>query len=150
MSYHFHAQLLAYLATKLYLVVPNLMAEERTVSCFMKLNTRDHSCQKTDTLVFMTQIKQHEQRIENLRTGTTTDGLTVWFRDLSDLVQLTTVANQSGGLHGVTCIVLHTRLVMPQNDTEVEIESVGTQDRNESDLWDERDEDELNDIVLGE
>ncbi|KAG9076086.1 hypothetical protein FRC06_009715, partial [Ceratobasidium sp. 370] len=64
LSRHPHAQIIAYLAIKLFSVVPNSMAEEQTVSCFTKLNSPDRARQKTSTLLFMTQIKQHEQRIE--------------------------------------------------------------------------------------
>ncbi|KAG9097461.1 hypothetical protein FS749_006218 [Ceratobasidium sp. UAMH 11750] len=46
LSRHPHAQILTYLAIKLFSVVPNLMAKERTVSCFTKLNSPDRARQK--------------------------------------------------------------------------------------------------------
>lgn len=66
MSRHFDAQVLAYIAIKLYSIVPNSMAEEQTVSNFTKLNSSDRGRQKTSTLVFMTQIKQHQQRLRKV------------------------------------------------------------------------------------
>jgi hypothetical protein len=59
LSRHADAQILAYLAIKLYSIVPNSMAEERTVSTFTKLSTADPGRQKTSSLVYMTQVKQH-------------------------------------------------------------------------------------------
>ncbi|KAG8697572.1 hypothetical protein FRC09_007774 [Ceratobasidium sp. 395] len=54
---HPDANLLAPVAVKLFSVVPNSMAEERTVSCFTKLNSKDRSSQKVSTLVHMTRIR---------------------------------------------------------------------------------------------
>ncbi|KAF8602259.1 hypothetical protein BDV93DRAFT_444591 [Ceratobasidium sp. AG-I] len=50
---------LAPVAVKLFSLVSNSMAEERTVSCFTKLNSSDRSRQKVSTLVHMTRIRQH-------------------------------------------------------------------------------------------
>ena len=47
------------LGLKLYSLVPNLMAEEHTVSNFMKINTANQARQKASTIVNMTKIKQH-------------------------------------------------------------------------------------------
>ena len=52
------------LGLKLYSLVPNLMAEERTVSNFMKINTANQARQKASTIVNMTKIKQHICRSE--------------------------------------------------------------------------------------
>ncbi|QRV83798.1 hypothetical protein RhiJN_11814 [Ceratobasidium sp. AG-Ba] len=78
LSRHFDACVLSYLAIKLYSIVPNSMAEERTVSNFTKLNSPDRGRQKASTIVFMTQIKQDEHRDE-ISTRPT-----VRFRDLSE------------------------------------------------------------------
>jgi hypothetical protein len=50
------------LGVKLYSVVPNSMAEERTVSIFIKLNSAEHAAQKADTIVNITKVKQHLRR----------------------------------------------------------------------------------------
>ncbi|KAF8597429.1 hypothetical protein BDV93DRAFT_513341 [Ceratobasidium sp. AG-I] len=55
---HPDACFIAPIAEKMLSVVPNSMAEERTVSCFSKLNSKDRSCQKVSTLVHMTRIRQ--------------------------------------------------------------------------------------------
>lgn len=60
---HSDAHILAYLAIKFYSIVPYSMAEERTVLNFTKLNAPDRGRQKTSTLVAMTQVRQHEQRL---------------------------------------------------------------------------------------
>ncbi|KAG8779902.1 hypothetical protein FRC12_023728 [Ceratobasidium sp. 428] len=56
---HPDACFLAPVAVKLFSLVPNSMAEERTVSCISRMNTKDCSCQKISTLIQMTQIRQH-------------------------------------------------------------------------------------------
>ena len=50
------------LGVKLYSVVPNSMAEERTVSTFTKLNSAERAAQKADTIVNITKVKQHLRR----------------------------------------------------------------------------------------
>ncbi|KEP46427.1 hypothetical protein V565_199460 [Rhizoctonia solani 123E] len=85
LSRHYDAQILALLGIKLYSVVPNSMAEERTVSNFTKLNAPDRGRQKASTLVHMTQIRQHAQREEN--QGSPAVAPTVRFRDMSDLLK---------------------------------------------------------------
>jgi hypothetical protein len=62
LSRHADAAVLAYVALKLLSIVPNSMAEERTVSNFTKLNSPDRAKQKVATIVYMTQIRQHELR----------------------------------------------------------------------------------------
>ena len=62
---HKDAQILAYLAIKLFSIVPNSMAEERTVSAFTKINSSDRGCQTAETVVSMTRVLQHEQRKVN-------------------------------------------------------------------------------------
>ncbi|KAB5589446.1 hypothetical protein CTheo_7114 [Ceratobasidium theobromae] len=86
-SRHSDAQIIGYLARKLFSVVPNSMAEERTVSNFTKLNAPDRGRQKASTLVYMTQIKQHEQRLENAMGAKSKVAPTVRFCDLSEFVQ---------------------------------------------------------------
>lgn len=54
-----HCFVLQILRLKLYLLVPNLMADEHMVSNFMKINMADWACQKASTIVNMTKIKQH-------------------------------------------------------------------------------------------
>ncbi|KAG8706755.1 hypothetical protein FRC09_002240 [Ceratobasidium sp. 395] len=56
---HPDACFLAPVAVKLFSLIPNSMAEERTVSCISRMNTKDRSCQKISTLIQMTQIRQH-------------------------------------------------------------------------------------------
>ncbi|KDQ16586.1 hypothetical protein BOTBODRAFT_107033 [Botryobasidium botryosum FD-172 SS1] len=56
------ASILALLAIKLFSLVPNSMAEERTVSTFTRLNTKARACQKASTIVQMTRIQQHYKR----------------------------------------------------------------------------------------
>ncbi|KAF8595919.1 hypothetical protein BDV93DRAFT_514577 [Ceratobasidium sp. AG-I] len=82
---HADAQIIAFLAIKLYSVVPNSMAEERTVSNFTKLNSTDRGRQKTSTLVYMTQVRQHHQRLLNPTKQAIAP--TVRFRDLLDTVE---------------------------------------------------------------
>ncbi|KAG8735810.1 hypothetical protein FRC10_010148 [Ceratobasidium sp. 414] len=60
------------------------MAEEQTVSNFTKLNSPDWGRQKASTLVYMTQIKQHEQHLKNDSTARRPVP-TVRFRDLSNI-----------------------------------------------------------------
>jgi hypothetical protein len=50
------------LGVKLYSVVPNSMAEERTVSIFTKLNSAERAAQKADMIVNITKVKQHLRR----------------------------------------------------------------------------------------
>ena len=47
------------LGVKLYSVVPNSMAEEHTVSTFIKVNAAEPAAQKADTIVNITKVKQH-------------------------------------------------------------------------------------------
>lgn len=49
------------LGVKLYSVVPNSMAEERTVFTFTKLNSAERAAQKADTIVNIAKVKQHNQ-----------------------------------------------------------------------------------------
>ena len=54
-----HHSVLQILGLKPCSLVPNLMADECTVSNFMKINTADQAHQKASTIVNMTKIKQH-------------------------------------------------------------------------------------------
>ncbi|KAG9094908.1 hypothetical protein FS749_011541 [Ceratobasidium sp. UAMH 11750] len=148
LSRHPHAQILAYLAIKLFSVVPNSMAEERTVSCFTKLNSPDRARQKTSTLLFMTQIKQHEQRIENTRTGRISIAPTVRFRSLSDILQPTT---SSDALREATRNALQAGSGPSQADAEVVPEDPTlSHDGGKVDPWDEEEGDgEAGGVTLG-
>ena len=53
---------LQHLAVKLFSIVPNSMADERTVSVFTWLNSRLRSAQSVGTLVEQTQIRQWHRR----------------------------------------------------------------------------------------
>ncbi|KAG9118543.1 hypothetical protein FRC07_006894 [Ceratobasidium sp. 392] len=93
------ARVLAWLAIKLFSIVPNSMAEERTISAFTKLNSPDRGRQKAQTVVSMTQVLQQERR---KRSGTLRLPLTT-FRDIPDLVSATDrpvvqMESDSGGL----------------------------------------------------
>lgn len=44
-------------AVKLFSIVPNSMAEERTVSAFMKFNSADRGKQDASTVIIMTQLE---------------------------------------------------------------------------------------------
>ncbi|CAE6442050.1 unnamed protein product [Rhizoctonia solani] len=99
LSRHADAAVLAYVALKLLSIVPNSMAEERTVLNFTKLNRPDRAKQKVATIVYMTQIRQHELRELNKDNPPPT-APTVRFRDLSDHVKASvgsvpTVVSQS-------------------------------------------------------
>ncbi|KAG8730616.1 hypothetical protein FRC10_002557 [Ceratobasidium sp. 414] len=86
LSRHFDAFVLSYLAIKQYSVIPNWMAEERTVSNFTKLNSSDRGRQKASTIVYMTQIKYHKQRrLKNASSSYVEP--TIRFRDLSNLLK---------------------------------------------------------------
>ncbi|KAF8592947.1 hypothetical protein BDV93DRAFT_612399 [Ceratobasidium sp. AG-I] len=82
---HVDACILAYIAIKLFSIVPNSMAEERAVSNFTQLNTACRSRQNPRTIVQMTQIKQHHQRAKN--ESKTTVAPTVRFRDMSSTLK---------------------------------------------------------------
>ncbi|KAK6987730.1 DUF659 family protein [Favolaschia claudopus] len=56
------ASILAFIAIKILSILPNSMAEERTVSRFTRLNSVDRSRQDASTLVAMTKIYQHIRR----------------------------------------------------------------------------------------
>ncbi|KAJ7270344.1 hypothetical protein C8J57DRAFT_1605306 [Mycena rebaudengoi] len=56
------AAVLAFLAIKIFSVLPNSMPEEQTVSRFMRLDTKDRASQDASTIVNMTKIYQHHRR----------------------------------------------------------------------------------------
>ncbi|KEP46915.1 DUF659 family protein [Rhizoctonia solani 123E] len=58
------ADLLAMVGCLLASIVPNSMAEERTMSTITKLNSPDRSSQKVSTLIDMATIRQHYKREE--------------------------------------------------------------------------------------
>ncbi|KAG8785226.1 hypothetical protein FRC12_017838 [Ceratobasidium sp. 428] len=140
MSRHYHAQILARLALKLYSVVPNSMAEERTVSVFTKMNSKDRARQKTSTLVQMTQIKQHEQRAENLRKGVCPIAPTVRFRDMSDMLQSTRDSDTARALVDAARHAVQGESTDNQEDTNSPSVIVG-RDEETIDPWDEEDSD---------
>ncbi|KAJ6557854.1 hypothetical protein B0H19DRAFT_1261441 [Mycena capillaripes] len=57
------ASVLTFVAIKIFLILPNSMAEERTVSRFTQNNTVDCASQDASTIVAMTKIYQHNQRV---------------------------------------------------------------------------------------
>ncbi|KAJ7440035.1 hypothetical protein FB451DRAFT_1191822 [Mycena latifolia] len=56
------ASILAFVALKVYSILPNSMPEERTVSRFTRMNTNDRASQDASTIVGMTKIYQHNRR----------------------------------------------------------------------------------------
>ncbi|KAF8294136.1 hypothetical protein DL93DRAFT_857395 [Clavulina sp. PMI_390] len=77
------ASLIALVVHKLHSVVPNSMAEERTVSRFTKTNSPSRAGQKASTLVGMTKIQQAIHRREAKAKGFTAKAPVVRFCDLS-------------------------------------------------------------------
>ena len=59
------AELLAHLGVVLASIVPNSMAEERSMSTITKLNSPDRASQKVSTLIDMVAIRQYYKRKEN-------------------------------------------------------------------------------------
>ncbi|KAF8594843.1 hypothetical protein BDV93DRAFT_458235, partial [Ceratobasidium sp. AG-I] len=62
------ADLLAHIGMLLTSIVPNSMAEERTMSTITKLNSPDRASQKVSTLIDMVAIRQHYKREEKAIT----------------------------------------------------------------------------------
>ncbi|CEL56164.1 hypothetical protein RSOLAG1IB_11852 [Rhizoctonia solani AG-1 IB] len=62
------ADLLALVGLLLSSIVPNSMAEERTMSTITKLNSPDRASQKVGTLIDMTTIRQYYKREEALKS----------------------------------------------------------------------------------
>jgi hypothetical protein len=58
------ADLIAYLGVLINSIVPNSMAEERTMSVITKMNSPDRASQKVSTLFDMTLIRQYYKREE--------------------------------------------------------------------------------------
>ncbi|KAG8717416.1 hypothetical protein FRC09_014313 [Ceratobasidium sp. 395] len=75
------ASLLAPLAVKLFSIVPNSMAEERTMSNITAINTKERSRQNVSTMVHMTRIRQH--LIRTHQTNKPQFKPVLKFRDLS-------------------------------------------------------------------
>ncbi|KAG8726262.1 hypothetical protein FRC11_000475, partial [Ceratobasidium sp. 423] len=61
---HDDANIISYLGVKLTSVASTSMAEERMIACFTQINSPNRGRQKTSTLVAMTQVKQHELRLQ--------------------------------------------------------------------------------------
>ncbi|KIO25436.1 hypothetical protein M407DRAFT_25235 [Tulasnella calospora MUT 4182] len=81
-----NAEIIAHLAVKFFSLVPNSMAEERTISNFTKLNSPDRACQKVSTLVQMTQVRQHYMRLrEDIRKSRKT--VAPKWRDLGEFLK---------------------------------------------------------------
>ncbi|KAG8950470.1 hypothetical protein FRC04_007485 [Tulasnella sp. 424] len=76
------AEIVAHLAIKLFSIVPNSMAEERTVASFTKLNSPDRANQKVSTLVHKTQIRQHYRQQDGITTL-----ITPKWRELSEFTK---------------------------------------------------------------
>ncbi|KAJ6543470.1 hypothetical protein B0H10DRAFT_1970404 [Mycena sp. CBHHK59/15] len=62
------ASVLAFVGMKIFSILPNSMAEERTVSRFTRNDTVDRTRQDASTIVAMTKIYQHNQRVEAAST----------------------------------------------------------------------------------
>ncbi|KAJ7828008.1 hypothetical protein B0H13DRAFT_1656537, partial [Mycena leptocephala] len=62
MSQQEEASILAFLAIKIFSILPNSMAEERTVSRFTRNDSVDRASQDASTIVDMTKIYQHNRR----------------------------------------------------------------------------------------
>ncbi|KAG9109345.1 hypothetical protein FRC07_008337, partial [Ceratobasidium sp. 392] len=93
---HPDACFLAPVAVKLFSLVPNSMAEERTVSCFTKLNSKYRASQKISTLVHMTRIRQHLIRErQHSASGKPRSNPVLKFQDLSSTLLNPQSANKS-------------------------------------------------------
>ncbi|KAF8600686.1 hypothetical protein BDV93DRAFT_608572 [Ceratobasidium sp. AG-I] len=132
---HADAQILAYLAIKFYSIVPNSMAEERTVSNFTKLNAPDRGRQKTSTLVFMTQVRQHQQRL--LDPTKQAVAPTVRFRDLPGAVKSYGFITLDSQISESPPEPVHAseEPLEPTSEDEPENETMG--DVEEADLWEQ-------------
>ncbi|KAF9021143.1 hypothetical protein BDZ89DRAFT_1071717 [Hymenopellis radicata] len=65
-----HADVLAFIAIKIFSLLPNSMPEERTVSSFTRMNTVDRASQKAESVVGMTKIRQHNRRVDRMSKQT--------------------------------------------------------------------------------
>ncbi|KAF7293705.1 DUF659 family protein [Mycena indigotica] len=61
------AFVLAHMALKMFAIMPTSMPEERTVSVFTKLSTKDRNRQDAATTVAITQVRQHVRRRDSER-----------------------------------------------------------------------------------
>ncbi|CAE6465834.1 unnamed protein product, partial [Rhizoctonia solani] len=85
------ADLLALVGLLLSSIVPNSMAEERTMSTITKLNSPDRAAQKVGTLIDMTTIRQYYKREEALKSPSSHSlRPTVRFADLTAAAQILT------------------------------------------------------------
>ncbi|QRV92571.1 hypothetical protein RhiJN_20589 [Ceratobasidium sp. AG-Ba] len=90
------ADLLAHLGLTLGSIVPNSMADERTMSTLTKLNSPDRASQKASTLIEMATIRQHYKREENAYFQVSKAlRPTVRFADLPQYVPSSTPTNPS-------------------------------------------------------
>ncbi|KAI0027166.1 ribonuclease H-like domain-containing protein [Vararia minispora EC-137] len=62
------ASVLAFLAIKLFSVVPNSMADERTGSAMTKVNSADQNNLKPETIIHLIQLRQHYMRQRTQKT----------------------------------------------------------------------------------
>ncbi|KAF9025001.1 hypothetical protein BDZ89DRAFT_1040796 [Hymenopellis radicata] len=62
-----HADVLSFVAIKIFSMLLNSMPEERTVSSFTRMNSTDRSCQKAASVVGMTKIRQDNRRLARAR-----------------------------------------------------------------------------------
>ncbi|KAG8945244.1 hypothetical protein FRC04_001084 [Tulasnella sp. 424] len=82
------AEIVAHLAIKLFSIVPNSMAEERTVANFTQLNSPDRADQKVSTRVHETQIRQHYRQQDGITTASIPPKLiTPKWRELSEFTK---------------------------------------------------------------
>ncbi|KAK7687035.1 hypothetical protein QCA50_009535 [Cerrena zonata] len=123
------AQPLATLACMILDVMPNSMAEERTVSCFSWLNAPLRANQKVSTLVRLTQVRQHylrEQGTKRIKRHPT-----VKFRDMRKTME--SLRGSEKSMHG------------SEADSESESESDAEGDSDTEDEAIESDEEETPD-----
>ncbi|KAG8710566.1 hypothetical protein FRC08_016996 [Ceratobasidium sp. 394] len=90
------AELLAHLGVILTSIVPNSMAEQRSMSTITKLNSPDHASQKVSTLIDMVTIPQHYKREEN-RNSLSSRSLrpTARFADLAQSISGVNISNEA-------------------------------------------------------
>ncbi|KAF8593691.1 hypothetical protein BDV93DRAFT_584066 [Ceratobasidium sp. AG-I] len=89
------ADLLAHLGVLINSIVPNSMAEERTMSVLNKFNTPDHASQKVSTLLDMALIRQFYRHEPANAKPQLPLRPTVRFADLSKYMQTATLASDS-------------------------------------------------------
>ncbi|QRW06033.1 hypothetical protein RhiLY_05032 [Ceratobasidium sp. AG-Ba] len=135
------AELLAHLGTILTSVVPNSMAEERSMSTVTKLNSPDRAAQKVSTLIDMVAIRQHYKREENRESSKLRAFRpTVRFADLSQVIIATNSTNKESKIdtNGVSAVLreLDNDLTSGHDDVELSTAAKGSLHHFEVELSD--------------